>query len=581
MESENRIRDHLHFLYGPASGEEAWTELRRRLEAFRRRNPPSGAPTTGAPWTERDAFLITYGDQIHEPGRPPLRTLAGFLEQHLGDVLGGIHLLPHFPYSSDDGFSVIDYHRVDPQLGDWEDVARLGRRFRLMLDGVVNHISWQSPWFQGFLRDEAPYNGYFIVCDPSQDLSRVVRPRTSPLLTPIETIKGLKHVWTTFSEDQMDLDYRNPRVLLEIVDVLLFYVERGATVIRLDAIAYLWKEIGTPCVHLPQTHRVVKLFRAVMDTVAPAVLLITETNVLHTDNINYFGDGTDEARMVYNFALPPLVIHTLRSGGAAALTQWAATLRAPSAATTFFNFTASHDGIGVMPARGLLSERQIEALARDAQEHGGWISHKTNADGSQSPYEMNITLFDVLNDPGAPDPDLDVRRFLASQVIMLSLAGVPGIYVHSLFGSRNWHEGVVLTGRRRTINRRKFQRADLEAELADPSSRKHRVFKEYRALLRTRASHPSFHPGASQRILMIGDPFFACVRAALDGRETIVTLVNVTSRPQRFTLSLSASQLPAVVAWHDLIGGVTFRSCKGRLPLTLEPYQSVWLVNSA
>jgi glycosidase len=586
---ENRICDHLSFLYGKEEAEDLWPQLQARLADFRERNPRWLA-TVSPPaerLTEVDAVLITYGDQISGPGHSRLQTLAGFLETHLGDAISGVHLLPFYPYSSDDGFSVIAYQQVNPDFGNWDDVARIGQGFRLMFDAVINHISRESAWFQAFLRDEEPYTDYFIVVDPGTDLSQVVRPRALPLLTPVETPSGIKHVWTTFSDDQIDLNYADPQMLLDIIDVLLFYVAQGAEIIRLDAIAYLWKEIGTSCIHLPQTHSVVKLFRAVLDAAAPGVILITETNVPHEENISYFGDplpsgGTDEAQMVYQFPLAPLVLHAFHTGDASSLTRWVADLEAPPSAT-FFNFIASHDGIGVRPAEGLLSPDQIQALGDRTLAHGGQVSLKTNTDGSQSVYELNITLFDALNDPGNPQPDLDVRRFLASQAILLSLAGVPGIYVHSLFGSRNCHPCLEQTGRARSINREKFQRATLEAQLADPTSIQHQVFQGYLHLLRQRRSHPAFHPNASQQVLSLGDSLFAVARTAPDAQtgtgnsESVLCLVNVSDSQQVVEVDPIAWDLPSVDSWQDLIGDGRYPLQKGRLPLTLEGYQVLWL----
>ncbi len=455
-----RITRLLAALYGEEEAARTWLALAARMDAFRRfgnrvsaRNPVSEPAEDRL--TERDAILITYGDQFREPGRPPLQTLRTFLDDYLRDAISGVHILPCFPYSSDDGFSVIDYQQIDPNLGDWDDVAALGERYRLMFDFVANHISQHSAWFKAFRRGKAPYNDYFITVDPRADLSQVVRPRALPLLTLVETPGGTRHVWTTFSTDQIDLNFANPQVLLEMTDVLQHYVAQGAEIIRLDAIAYLWKTIGTPCIHLPQTHAVVKLWRAVLDAVAPEVLLITETNVPHTDNISYFGaplpetGSTDEAQLVYNFSLAPLTLHALQTADASYLTRWAATLKPPSAGATFFNFIASHDGIGVLPARGFLNEAQVQGLADRALAHGGQVSYKSNPDGSTSAYELNITLYDFLNDPASPDPAVDVPRFMASQAILLSLAGVPGIYVHSLFGSRNCHFCFAETGRPR------------------------------------------------------------------------------------------------------------------------------------
>ena len=309
------ILSHLVALYGEQVGRATFGRIAELVENARR--PAAGQPSLAL--AETDAFLITYGDQVRTPGEPPLQTLADFCAAHLCAVVSGIHLLPFFPYSSDDGFSVMDYRAVDPALGTWDDIARFREKFRLMFDLVANHISVQSKWFQGFLRDDPRERDYFILVPDDADVSRVVRPRTAPLVTRFETARGAKNVWTTFSADQVDLNYGNPAVLVEMVQVMLFYVARGAEFIRLDAIAFLWKEFGTTCLHLPQTHRVIQLLRAILDEVAPQVILITETNVPHSDNISYFGNGADEAQMIYNFALPPLVLHAFNTGDARTL----------------------------------------------------------------------------------------------------------------------------------------------------------------------------------------------------------------------------------------------------------------------
>ncbi|MFQ5611235.1 MAG: sugar phosphorylase [Anaerolineae bacterium] len=580
----NQLQDHLAFLYGPDAANRLWPQLKTRLAEFRNLNPhlSENVRPPAERLTERDAILITYGDQISEPGQAPLQTLAGFLEAHLVESISTVHLLPFYPYSSDDGFSVIDYRRVDPNLGTWDDVDRLGRHFRLMFDAVINHISRQSAWFQAFVRDEAPYNDFFITVDPATDLSAVVRPRALPLLTRVETARGARHVWTTFSDDQIDLNYANPQTLFDVIDVLLFYVERGAEIIRLDAIAYLWKEVGTPSIHLPQTHRVIKLFRSILDAVAPGVLLITETNVPHRDNISYFGDGSDEAQLVYQFSLAPLVLNAIHTGSTRHLQKWAAGLTTPSPQTTFFNFLASHDGIGLMPARDILSEAEIQALVDTTQRHGGYVSSKTNPDGSQSPYELNINYFDALSNPshlGAKETmDLQVRRFMAAQAMMLALKGVPGIYMHSLLGSRSDQAGVKKTGRYRSINRQKFERDELERELSDPTSLRYRVFQAFRELLEHRRAHPAFHPNGGQQILEGNEAVFGLLRTSPDGVEKIACLHNVSNAAQSIQLDLAAFSLPASPTNRDLVGGVRYRADEtGALSIRLEPYQVLWL----
>ncbi len=444
---------HLAFLYGAGEVPQLITRVENLIAGYRAR-----IPAREYRLTERDSILITYGDQVQVLGEKPLQTLSAFCKPHLRGVINGIHILPFYPWSSDDGFSVVDYLKVDSNLGNWEDISSMQNHFHLMFDGVINHISSQSEWFKAFLRDDPRYRDYFITVEGSPDLSQVIRPRSLPLLTTFQTLSGEKRVWTTFSNDQIDLNYKNPEVLLEILNVLLLYAERGATFIRLDAIAYLWKEIGTTCIHLPQAHHVIQFLRAALNEAAPHVQLITETNVPHTDNISYFGDGTDEAQLVYNFALPPLILHTFHTGDAHLLSNWAKTLTLPSDKTTFLNFLASHDGIGLNPVRGILSNKEIDSLVKKTLEHGGLISCKNNANGSQSPYEMNINYFDALSNPNENEPlELQIDRFIAAQAIMLSLVGMPGIYFHSLFGSRGWIEGVKQTGHNRTINREKCQ----------------------------------------------------------------------------------------------------------------------------
>ncbi len=584
---EERIAEHLTFLYGEQRTRSLIPQIHTLIEGFKHNYPQLYTPNNEKDvlFDQSDVILITYGDQITEFNRPPLLTLAEFLRTHLKGIISGVHLLPFYTYSSDDGFSVIDYRQVNPALGTWNDIAQIGQDFKLMFDAVINHISRQSEWFKAFQRDEVPYRDYFITVDPGVDLSKVIRPRTSPLLTPVETVRGTRYVWTTFSDDQIDLNYTNPQVILEIVDLLLFYIGHGAKIIRLDAIAYLWKEIGTSCIHLPQTHRVVKLLRAVLDAIAPEVILITETNVPHQENIQYFGEPlpgenrTDEAQMVYQFSLAPLVLHAFHTGRAETLMRWASTLSTPSPGTTFFNFIASHDGIGVRPAEGLLTNSEIQALICRTLEHGGLVSYRTNPDGSKSVYELNTTLYDALNNPYHSDPDKDVQRFLASQVIMLSLAGVPGIYFHSLLVSRNCHLCVEQSGMARSINREKFHRKRLEEMLSNPETIHSRVFHSYLHLLRLRRRHLAFHPNVPQKILFIHDQIFSLLRMASE-KECILCLVNVSPYKHHLTLQPTTWQLPPMLTWQDLISGMTFNSDEGKLELDLEGYQAMWLVPS-
>jgi len=494
--------------------------------------PASGASTREAApeWiSQRDVLLITYADQVRKGAERPLKVLAEFCARHLKGVVSGIHLLPFYPWSSDDGFSVKDFFAVEPSYGTWEDIALLGSDFDLMFDAVFNHVSAQGEWFQRFLADEDRYRDFFIVVAGSPDLSQVVRPRALPLLTEFSTAAGPKKVWTTFSADQVDLNFKNPEVLLAVLEALLFYVAKGARFIRLDAIAFLWKEVGTPCLHLPQTHQVIQLLRAVLAEVAPHVLLITETNVPHIDNVAYFGDGTNEAQLVYNFALPPLVLHSFVAGNAEKLTGWAQSLALPSDRVTYFNFLASHDGIGLNPARGILNDAEIDRLVQRTLEHGGFISYKDMPDGSRSPYELNINYLDALSSPAASEPvEVTARKFLAAHAILLSLQGVPGIYFHSMFGSRGDRAGVESSGLLRRVNRQKLEQQKLEAELADPGSLRGQVFGGCQRELRMRGGHAAFHPCGEQEVLVIDPRVFAVRRISPDGTDRVLCLHNVS-----------------------------------------------------
>lgn len=520
----------LRAVYGEAIVR-AWApRFEALLERERSRMPTSALRP--APLTERNALLITYPDQLREPGRPPLQSLRDFAMQRLAGVVNGLHLLPFYPWSSDDGFAVKDYFAVDPAYGTWEDVERLGREFVLMFDGVFNHLSAQSDWFRRFQAGDPDFRDFFVTVDGAPDLSQVVRPRALPLLTEFTTAEGPRRVWTTFSADQVDLNYRNPAVLLRVTEALLFYVARGAHFIRLDAIAFLWKEIGTNCLHRPQTHALIRFWRAVLDDLAPGVRLLTETNVPHADNVAYFGDGTDEAHLVYNFALPPLVLHAFATGHAETLTEWARTLRPPSPQCAFFNFLASHDGIGLNPARGILSEAEIEALVTRTQARGGFISYKHQPDGSRAPYELNINFLDALSHPaGDESPELVVRRFLTAHAVLLSLPGVPGLYFHSLVGSRGDRAGAEASGIPRRINREKLARARLEVELDAPGSLRARVFQGLRELLGRRRTDPAFLPGAAAEYLTPDPRVFAVRRHRQSGRGSVWCLHNVSSKP--------------------------------------------------
>ena len=508
-------------------------------------------------WDQTDSILITYGDMVRNENEPPLTVLRRFLGQHVKGCIRNVHLLPFFPYSSDDGFSVIDYRAVDPEPGKWEQVQDIGKDYGLMFDLVLNHCSRESGWFKNYIAEVAPHRDYFIEVEPGTDLSSVVRPRVHDLLSPVYTRSGERWLWTTFSEDQLDLNFKNPDVLFDFLDILFQYIATGCRFIRLDAIAYLWKEFGTSCIHHPQTHEVVKFLRDLIDMVAPHVVLLTETNVPHQENISYFG-MSDEAHMVYQFTLPPLLLHALQTGQSSYLTRWASALPDLPPGCTFFNFTASHDGIGVRPLEGILPEPELQAMMQGVTNRGGYISTKKNPDGkSESPYELNITYFDALAPLSDEADDLHVARFLCSQAVPLALRGIPGIYFNSLIAARNNRGGVEFTGQARTINREKWQEEQVDQALNSEGSTASRVFNACKRMFRVRSVHPAFHPDGAQAILDLGESVFVVVRTSPDDSQTVVAVHNFTPDEQQILVDDRIPHLAGSDKWKDLLGSRT------------------------
>jgi len=531
--------------------------ISERIKGYKNKNI---RPRKGQ-WDQDDVFLITYGDQFYEDGETKLTTFNKMYQQFFSDTFPIVHFLPFFPYSSDDGFSVIDYEQVNPEIGDWADVQVMNRNARLMFDFVCNHMSAKSNWFQGYLNNRTSYKEFFIESDHSIDLSMVTRPRTSPLLSEFVDLDGkIRNIWTTFSDDQVDLNFANPKVLLRMIDVLLFYVDQGADFIRLDAVGFLWKKAGTSSIHLPETHKIIQLFRSIVEEVAPGTILITETNVPHQDNISYFGDGTNEAQMVYQFPLPPLVLHAIRTGNTSYLQKWANEIYLPTEGVSFFNFLASHDGIGLNPIRGIIDETEILDLVASIEKEGALVNYKQNPDGSFSPYEINTTYIDALSNQSDED-ELRLKRFMVAHSILLTIIGIPAVYVQSILGGRNYYEGVEKTGANRTINRQKYKASEICDSLLKSGSFRNQVYRELQELIQLRRSEEAFHPNCAMRVLETNHATFGIVRD-----EKVYVLHNMSDQAQ--TISLDAG---------TYINLLTKKECDIQQEVILEPYQFVWL----
>ena len=586
-ETKAYLTEVLTELYGVPAARRACREIVRLMQVYCAHKSPEmlkwqGAFSPESRFTQADAVLITYGDLIKEAGRPPLECLEELVSRYLKGVFNTLHILPFFPYSSDRGFSVVDFRAVDRNLGTWNNIVALKQHFHLMFDGVFNHVSSQSPWFQGFLNDDPEFRDFFTSFSRQEaidegHLRQILRPRTSDLLTEYETLRGPRRVWTTFSADQVDLRFQNPKVLTNIVDILLLYVRKGADLIRLDAVTYLWDEFGASGAHLRQTHLIIQMLRHILNAVAPHVALVTETNVPHADNISYFGDGRNEAQMVYNFALPPLILHTFQTESTTRLASWAATLTHVSPSATYFNFLDSHDGIGIMGARGILTDTEIDAMCTGVVEHGGHVSYKSNSDGSSSPYEMNITSYSALSrDDTGEEEGLQVKRYLAARSIPLVLMGVPGVYLHGLLGSRNDVEAIQAGDEKRSINRKNLDKAELVHHLENASSVTAQIVRGFIRMIRLRSQETAFHPNAEQSVHDVSPSLFVVGRGRAEAGNYILAITNVTGSP--CALQLTARQLGHVAShWIELLSGEQHEAPGGNLDLVVPPYGVWWL----
>jgi sucrose phosphorylase len=535
---------------------------------------PTMSRSSKSQWDERDIIAITYADTILEHRKKPLVALKHFLDSYLKNTVSAVHILPFFPFTSDDGFSVLNYSSVNESVGSWEHIESIAKDYHLMADLVINHCSARSQWFENFIKDVQPGRDYFVTADPDTDLSAVVRPRTNDLLRTVETTSGTQHVWCTFSHDQVDLNFQNTEVLKEFVNIIRQYLDHGVRIFRLDAVAFLWKKIGTDCLNLPETHEMVRLLRTLIEASQPDAIIITETNVPNRENLSYFGNG-NEAHCVYNFSLPPLLLNTLVTGNCRALKQWMMSMPPARVGTAYFNFIASHDGIGLRPAEGLLSDSEINQLVETMKDFGGHTSWRKLANGEIKHYEINISLIDALKGTCSGLDQWQIERFICAHTIMLALEGIPGIYLHSFIGTENDHQRVKNSGHNRAINRHQWQYPDIEEQLNDPTSSHSLIYAQMQKIIELRRQQPAFHPNATQFTLHLGDHLFGFWRQSMDREQSIFCISNITNLPQ--TLNLSDINLIDNQSWLDIITGDL---CIGdNQSVSMKPYQTLWITN--
>ncbi len=568
---KKRVIDHLRLIYPDADCQVLATQLLQIMQITTVEKPVCAHRNL---WNENDVVLITYGDSVRNQTEMPLKTLRKFIDRHLREAITAVHILPFYPYSSDDGFSVINYVEVNQSLGNWSDIEQFSDHYRLMADLVINHCSSRSLWFDNFKQQRDPGRDYFIEMSPDDDLSMVVRPRTSPLLRETETLEGLRHVWCTFSHDQIDLNFANPQVLLEIARIIRTYLDYGVSLFRLDAVAFLWKQPGTSSINLPQTHEIIRLLRLLIENVNADAVVITETNIPNRENLSYFGNA-NEAHWIYNFTLPPLILYTMLSGRSHLLKQWMMSMPPAQNGTAYFNFIASHDGIGMRPAEGVLSEETVMQMADTVRAFGGEVSLRSMADGSFKPYELNISLIDAFRGTFAGEDEHQLARFICAHAIMLAIEGVPGIYIHSLLATPNDLVKKEASGHNRAINRHNWDENEIEALLNDEWSINYQVHRALSELLAVRRQQKAFHPNATQFTMHFTEQLFAFWRQSQDRSQSIFCIYNITNTPQ--PLALQDVNLVETQQWRDLHSGHVFDD--PREVLTLAPYDFVWITN--
>ncbi|MED5342062.1 MAG: alpha-amylase family glycosyl hydrolase [Pseudomonadota bacterium] len=515
------------------------------------------------PLSAADRMLICYGDSVRDEPGMPLSALRQFATQYLQNSISTIHILPFFPSSSDDGFAVIDYQTVRRDLGDWSDINALSADFDLMFDLVINHCSRENLWFADFVGGREPGCDYFHEMPSMVGLESVVRPRNSPLLTHVHTYQGIKRVWTTFSDDQIDLNFANPEVLCEFVHILFSYIAQGARFIRLDAIAFLWKELSTSSINLEQTHCVVRVLRALIDEMQTRTLLLTETNLPHNENVSYFG-SRDEAHLVYQFSLAPLILYSYLFNDGQYLGQWAEQLEPPPAGCSFVNFIASHDGIGLRPLEGLVPASDIQRLTDAAHERGGFAAMRSADDGTETVYELNIALFSAFGGTAK-----NIPAYLGAHQLMLAFQGIPALYLNAFVGGLNDLQGVESTGRTRSINRGHWQLDDLKTILATETNEQSIIFAELNRSLEIRGSQSAFAPSAQQEILAYTKDSLWLKRENTD--QVILVIASFSEAPIETELPRQDAEYESVI---DLLSEDAVVLTKA---VPMAPYQVRWL----
>ena len=524
-------------------------------------------------WSEKDFLLITYADSIKKNNQKNLITLNSFLKKYCKEF-SYIHILPFFPFSSDDGFAVEDYKKIKIEHGSWKDLKKITKTFDIMVDLVINHCSSNNKLFKNFLEDKNPGKDFFINSEKKFPKSnKIVRPRSSDLSKKVLVDRKNTYVWCTFGHDQVDFDFRNPNVLLYFFEIIKFYLDQDIKALRLDAVAFLWKELGTRCINLPQTHNIIRLIRLIIDRFYNKTLIITETNIPSHENLTYFGNN-NEAHCIYNFSLAPLLIHAVVSGNSFYLKKWSRGMPPAQENNSYLNFLSTHDGIGMRPVEGILPENEIQKYFNFFKKQGGLFSYRTNA-GKKSVYEVNITLLEAFKECYNGKDKFVLERFILAHTILFSMEGIPAIYIQNYLGSKNDNAKVKKTNSFRSINRRNWNFDSLVKIFKNKSNINSKILHSLNRLMVLRKKQIAFHPNATQFTLQLGDIFFGIWRQSIDRSQSIFCISNLTNVKQK--ISLLDINLISTNNWFDILSNKKIKNIGDEL--FFKPYQTFWITN--
>ena len=519
---------------------------------------------------ESTSLVICYGNSVTDGNKKSLKVFNKFYKKHLKNNFDSVHFLPFYPSSSDSGFAVKDHYKIEPRLGSWKDVKIISKNCNVMADLVINHSSARGLWFSNFLKNKSPGKDYFFTVDKNFNSKKVIRPREHKLLKKIKLSDETKYLWRTFSPDQIDLNFKNPKVLIRFIKIIFNLINNGVRIFRLDAIAYLWKENGNTCINHTNTHNIIKFIRLVCNLLKTECIIITETNLPEKENLSYFGNN-DEANWIYNFSLAPILVYSLLFEDSNKITKWSKNFPIAKLNNNYLNFIASHDGIGMRPIEGILSTNTQKKFLSRLKKNGGEFSYRKVQGVKKKVYEANITLFNAFKCSDFDKSGIfGFERYMAAHTIMISFDGIPAIYFNSMFGNSNDNSKYIISGNKRDLNRYRWNKDKIEDHLKDQNSKQNKYYKNMSNILAIRSKQKAFHPNAIRKTLKLGANFFGIKRISTDNKQSIYCITNMTSKLQLLKVNKN------VFYKRNLFNS---KLTKKTGKIQFEPFQTVWLTN--